>query len=340
MTTAGDHIALEALSAFLDGECHAGERETVEQHLQGCPACSGQLEELRLLARATADQEIPPVPAGLVERISQRLDEDPGVAVPDTPVQREERRHLPPWLWRGGPLAAAASFLGAAILWRVWMAGPAPVAPLPVDSPAAPALRENVPAPVMPPPPPAEKKEKQKTDQVESRQEKSAGKDSISDDAVMGFALESEAAAEPAPMDALQDDRDRSEAQTPAPVLKPAPAPKSKALAKVAEPSRRREDLSAATLAEGLAEEDEAAIPFVQEEAGGNLFRLGRDGELLVEAPGYRCRISVPMDDAELWSAATQAASRNELGRLIRDRFGDELKRECDPLPEALLPQN
>ncbi|MPZ15858.1 MAG: hypothetical protein GEU73_15790 [Chloroflexi bacterium] len=79
-----DHVGTEALSALLDGHLSDRERETVEAHLAGCPACRIDLEQLRrtvsLLqampaaapARSFAVREaVPPARVGLVHRMAR-----------------------------------------------------------------------------------------------------------------------------------------------------------------------------------------------------------------------------------------------------------------------------
>lgn len=57
------HVALESLSALLDGELAAGERETVREHLEGCLGCRRRLEGLRAVARGLgALERLPPPP--------------------------------------------------------------------------------------------------------------------------------------------------------------------------------------------------------------------------------------------------------------------------------------
>jgi len=147
MTRADEHPLLETLSAHVDGEIAEPEVPALEEHLRRCADCRRQLDDLRVLAAAAADEEAPPVPAGLAARISARLDDQTAARTPAPApgMPGGRRRHLPPWLWRGGPLAAAASVLGAAILWRVWLAGPAPVEPLKIMAPSAPVIEKSQP---------------------------------------------------------------------------------------------------------------------------------------------------------------------------------------------------
>ena len=85
----------EALSAYLDDELSGEERSQVEQHLRDCTPCTALLADLKLLARAGAEEQVPPAPADMSARIMAHIPR--GVV--------ERRRH---WIYRM-PLAAAAS---------------------------------------------------------------------------------------------------------------------------------------------------------------------------------------------------------------------------------------
>lgn len=57
------HVALENLSALLDGELAAGEREAVHEHLESCLDCRRRLDGLRAVARGLgALERLPPPP--------------------------------------------------------------------------------------------------------------------------------------------------------------------------------------------------------------------------------------------------------------------------------------
>jgi hypothetical protein len=64
----------ELLSAYLDDELGVEERAGVDRHLADCEACREDLASLRRLAGAVAEEEVPPVPADLAERIGARID--------------------------------------------------------------------------------------------------------------------------------------------------------------------------------------------------------------------------------------------------------------------------
>lgn len=81
-----DCPSLAALGTFLDGKGEREERETIEMHLRGCPACVNRLIDLRELAYLETEGEEPP-PA-LVERL-KRLVPTKESASASPPVLRE-----------------------------------------------------------------------------------------------------------------------------------------------------------------------------------------------------------------------------------------------------------
>lgn len=71
MKTACDEVQ-ERLSAWLDGELAAEERQQVAAHLEVCPGCQGELALLTRLDAALGTLEAP-APAQLPERMLARL---------------------------------------------------------------------------------------------------------------------------------------------------------------------------------------------------------------------------------------------------------------------------
>jgi len=137
----------DLLSALPDGELTAPEREQVDRHLAGCPACRDRLEDLRRLSAATAADPVPPVPADLASRIRGRIDQatrpmDAGAIAPSAAYGSGHRP------FRLSPLAlgAAASFLVAVIAVAIWQAnrGLEPISPV---SPPAGEPIASLPAP-------------------------------------------------------------------------------------------------------------------------------------------------------------------------------------------------
>ncbi|HEV8199523.1 MAG TPA: zf-HC2 domain-containing protein [Candidatus Polarisedimenticolia bacterium] len=99
-----DH-PVELLSASIDRELRPAESAALETHLEACAECRGLLGDFRRLDEAITSEPVPPVPAGLEERILLEL---PSRRSPAPP-----RR-----FWRQAmPLAAAASLVMAVLLW-------------------------------------------------------------------------------------------------------------------------------------------------------------------------------------------------------------------------------
>lgn len=63
---------IELMSAVLDGECTAGERRELEEHLASCPECAALYEQLRRSTRAARELDCE-VPADLKARIMNNL---------------------------------------------------------------------------------------------------------------------------------------------------------------------------------------------------------------------------------------------------------------------------
>jgi hypothetical protein len=118
----------DLLSAYLDDELGLEERASVDRHLAGCEDCRDELEALRRLARALAEDSVPPVPSDLEARIGRSLD---GATV------------VRPRRWRFALPATVAATLGAlgllvALQWREGRMGvPDVLAPAPTPAPEA-----------------------------------------------------------------------------------------------------------------------------------------------------------------------------------------------------------
>lgn len=116
----------DRLSAFLDEELPALEREAVEAHLRACPPCAGHLERLRTVDAGARDLPVS-VPPGYFEalpgRIRGRLERAPRPSV----------RRVPVWTWA----VAAALLLGVVTPLTVNRGGvlrPEPAAPYPAPA--------------------------------------------------------------------------------------------------------------------------------------------------------------------------------------------------------------
>lgn len=112
---------LAALSAYLDDELDADERQRLAGHLADCPLCSARLAKLRWLAaqlRSLPEARLGFDLAGVIEG---RL-----AAAPRTPVEKGRRRWLGHW-----PLAvgAAASLAIGISMGSALVAGGAVSAP-------------------------------------------------------------------------------------------------------------------------------------------------------------------------------------------------------------------
>jgi len=140
----------ELLQRRLDGEFWGD--AALEQHLAGCPACRDLETAGRRVETALRTRDRPVPPAGLAERIVERL-------------LRERRARL---RWRRAAVAAtvAASFVAVASAYQLWFAAPrsrptpvpvakeraqpgAPASPLAKNgdtpaAPSAPSLDESV----------------------------------------------------------------------------------------------------------------------------------------------------------------------------------------------------
>jgi anti-sigma factor RsiW len=79
MTQAIEHLNPDTLSAFIDGELPDGEREAIQQHLTGCPACALSVLSATKLKAATAraGRRFAPPPETLA-RLTAQLHREPG----------------------------------------------------------------------------------------------------------------------------------------------------------------------------------------------------------------------------------------------------------------------
>ena len=133
----------ELLSAYLDDELDVPERAKVDLHLAACEDCRTQLAALDRLARAVAGEDVPQVPADLLERTGRRLDAATVVR------SRRFRFALP------ATIAATIAALGilVAVQWRQGRIGE-PALTLP-ESKQETEARANGAMPQAPPPPPS-----------------------------------------------------------------------------------------------------------------------------------------------------------------------------------------
>jgi anti-sigma factor RsiW len=97
------HRIGQQLSAYLDGELTADEMAEVRQHLEGCPACRADIEELQRMKRLLARLQPPEVPRTFEAELLARID----------------RRSLMGWLQWPRPAMALAAVALAVILVAV-----------------------------------------------------------------------------------------------------------------------------------------------------------------------------------------------------------------------------
>jgi hypothetical protein len=111
--------ATERLSAYLDGDLAAPDREAVERHLAGCRECVVVLEDLARLARAAGELEDPEPVTDLWPEIAARLDVRASAQV--VPIDEGRPRGRRRFSFTMPQLAAAAIALvvlsGAAVWW-------------------------------------------------------------------------------------------------------------------------------------------------------------------------------------------------------------------------------
>jgi anti-sigma factor RsiW len=109
MTQALDHLDPERLSAYIDDELPASEREVIRHHLAVCQACAlGVLSATQLkAATARAGRRFAPPPDALA-RLTAQLHQQPQTAAPIHPIRRIA--------W--GALAAAILLAISLIGWR------------------------------------------------------------------------------------------------------------------------------------------------------------------------------------------------------------------------------
>jgi anti-sigma factor RsiW len=63
---AGQHLAVDAVVAFVDGELKASARDRAAEHLTTCQACAAEVAEQRQARSAVRSAQVPRVPAGLL----------------------------------------------------------------------------------------------------------------------------------------------------------------------------------------------------------------------------------------------------------------------------------
>lgn len=123
----------ELISAELDGEVTAAERQVLQLHLAGCAACRAEQDALRRVKQALAALPAPALPRDLVVDINRAIDGD------ELAARRAPRR---PWRLAGQLAAAAAVLLIIGSLAPVFLSRGLSPAP---DRDAAPPVPDAVP---------------------------------------------------------------------------------------------------------------------------------------------------------------------------------------------------
>jgi hypothetical protein len=93
----------EQLSAYIDGELSAAEREELERHIPGCPECQEALGELRRVHDLLAALPMPKAPRSFALPLDARLPARPGQPAPQQAAMRRSRAGLIQW---AGAIAA------------------------------------------------------------------------------------------------------------------------------------------------------------------------------------------------------------------------------------------
>lgn len=106
------------LSAYADQAMKPGERGRFARHLQTCPICQRQLEDLQALRQNLRALPSPTLGFDLACRLEGRLVSRPGVR-PQRPPQRR------PWpaLWGGSGWMPTGLAAGLALVSGVWLGG-------------------------------------------------------------------------------------------------------------------------------------------------------------------------------------------------------------------------
>ncbi|MDT7712135.1 MAG: hypothetical protein QOG46_824 [Pseudonocardiales bacterium] len=63
---AGQHLAVDAVVAFVDGELAAAARDRAAAHLMACPSCAAEVAAQRQARSVVRSAQCPPVPADLL----------------------------------------------------------------------------------------------------------------------------------------------------------------------------------------------------------------------------------------------------------------------------------
>ena len=102
----------DELSAYADLVMKPGERARFDQHLQACPICQLQLEDLQALRQGLRALPSPTLGFDLASRLEGRLQHQP------------QRRHRPwPALWGGSGWMSTGLTASVALVSGIWLGG-------------------------------------------------------------------------------------------------------------------------------------------------------------------------------------------------------------------------
>ena len=102
----------EELSAYADQMMKPGERARFQKHLNVCPICQQQLEDLQALRQTLHALPSPTLGFDLASRLESQLQRQP------------QRRHRPwPALWGGSGWMPTGLTAGVALISGVWLGG-------------------------------------------------------------------------------------------------------------------------------------------------------------------------------------------------------------------------
>lgn len=112
----------KAFSLYVDGELPDGAQRTVDAHLDVCPVCRGELQEMRSIVRGLSRLERPPAPATLVAAVSDALMIERAARPNRKPLPFDVRaaQWLEPYLmpYAVGVLASVILFVGVVAALR------------------------------------------------------------------------------------------------------------------------------------------------------------------------------------------------------------------------------
>lgn len=114
----------DELSAYADEAMEPAERARFQQHLQGCPICQQQLEDLQALRQDLRALPSPTLGFDLASRLEGRLGGSLG-GHPRHQPQRRHRRRPDLWgaLWGGSSWMPTGLAAGVALVSGVWLGG-------------------------------------------------------------------------------------------------------------------------------------------------------------------------------------------------------------------------